>query len=451
MNLLGLLKDNLTPEVISQAANLIGEDKDKTSSALGGILPAIMGGVMSKASNEEGASGLLSMLKDGGHDGGMLGNIAGMLGGGDSTSSMLSAGSGIVSSLFGDKVGGLVSMLSGFAGVKDSSITSLLGMAAPMVMGMLGKQVGEQGLGASGLMGLLSSQKDHVAAAMPEGLGDKLGGLLGMGSMFGGASGLASAAMGAVTGSVSDATSTAKSAATAAASKVEDVVEDAAGGGMGFLKWLLPLLFIGGIGLYFMKGCGNKVGDAAAMADSTMKATGDAVGGAVAGAADSLASTAGAVVDGAKKMFDISLPDGTKLNVPEGSLEDQMVKYVMDDKAAIDKAKWFNFDRLLFDTGKATLKAESQEQVDKTAAILKAFPKVKIKIGGYTDNVGKAASNMKLSADRANTVMAALVAAGIDKGRLEAEGYGAEHPTASNDTEEGRAANRRIDVSVREK
>jgi OmpA-OmpF porin, OOP family len=447
MNLLGLLKDNLTPEVISQAANLIGEDKDKTSSALGGILPAIMGGVMSKASNEEGASGLLSMLKDGGHDGGMLGNIAGMLGGGDSTSSMMSAGSGIVSSLFGDKVGGLVSLLSGFAGVKDSSITSLLGMAAPMVMGMLGKQVSSQGLGASGLMDLLSSQKDHVAAAMPAGLGDKLGGLLGMGSMFGGASGLASAAMGAVTGSVSDAASTAKSAATAAASKVEDVVEDAAGGGMGFLKWLLPLLFVGGIALYFMKGCGNKVADVGAMADSTMKPAGDVV---VAGA-DSLSATAGEVVEGAKKMFDISLPDGTKLNVPEGSLEDQMVKYVMDDKAAIDKAKWFNFDRLLFDIGKATLKAESQEQVDKTAAILKAFPKVKIKIGGYTDNVGKAASNMKLSAERANTVMAALVAAGIDKGRLEAEGYGAEHPAASNDTEEGRAANRRIAVSVREK
>jgi outer membrane protein OmpA-like peptidoglycan-associated protein len=82
---------------------------------------------------------------------------------------------------------------------------------------------------------------------------------------------------------------------------------------------------------------------------------------------------------------------------------------------------------------------------------LKAFPKVKIKIGGYTDNVGKAESNMKLSAERATVVMDAIVAGGIDKSRLESEGYGDKNPVSTNDTDEGRAMNRRIAISVREK
>ena len=73
-------------------------------------------------------------------------------------------------------------------------------------------------------------------------------------------------------------------------------------------------------------------------------------------------------------------------------------------------------------------------------------PKVKIKIGGYTDNVGNAASNMKLSAERAAVVMDALVAGGIDKSRLESEGYGDKNAVASNDTDEGKAKNRQADA-----
>ena len=83
--------------------------------------------------------------------------------------------------------------------------------------------------------------------------------------------------------------------------------------------------------------------------------------------------------------------------------------------------------------------------------MLKAYPTVAIKVGGYTDNTGNAQTNTKLSADRANMVMNALVDLGINKSRLEAEGYGPQHPVASNDTEAGRAQNRRIAVRVTKK
>jgi OmpA-OmpF porin, OOP family len=436
MNLLALLKDNLTPEMISKAANFVGEDHASTATAMSGILPAVLGSVMGKASTADGASNVMSMITGGGHDGGMFDNLGSMLSGGSSTDSMLSGGSGILSSLLGDKVGAIASVIGNFAGIKSGSASSLMSMAAPMVMGLIGKQVSSNGLNASGLMSMLAGQKDHVAAAMPAGLGDKLGGLLGMGSMFSGASSMMS-------GMANDASKTVSSATNYATEKIED-----AGGGLP--KWLLPLLIgaavIAGL-LYFMKGC-NKTPEA-------VTSTIDSISTGMSAGMDSMASSASSAVssatDAVKKLFKLKLPDGSEIEVPEGSLEDQIVKFIQDDNQKIDKKVWFNFDRLLFDTGKSTLKAESQEQIQKTVAILKAFPKVKIKIGGYTDNVGNAASNMKLSSDRAVIVMDALIAGGIDKSRLESEGYGDKNPVASNDTDEGKAQNRRIAISVREK
>ena len=432
MNLLALLKDNLTPEMISKAANLVGEDTGKTATAMSGILPAIMGSVVGKASTSDGASSIMSMLSSSGNDGGMMDNLGSMLGGGSSTDGVISAGSGILSSLLGDKMGGIASIISNFAGIKSGSANSLMSLAAPMLMGIIGKQVSGGNMGVSGLMSLLSSQKDHVAAAMPAGLGDKLGGLLGMGSMFSGVSGM-----------TNDASKTVSSATNYARETVED-------SSSGLPKWLLPLLIgaaiVAGL-LYFMKGC-NKTPE-------TVSGSMDSLSTGMSAGMDSMASSASGAMtsatDAVKKLFKLKLPDGSEIEVPEGSLEDQIVKFIQDDSQKVDKKTWFNFDRLLFDTGKSTLKTESQEQIDKTIAILKAFPKVKIKIGGYTDNVGKAESNMKLSAERATVVMDALVAGGIDKNRLESEGYGDKNPTSTNDTEEGRAMNRRIAISVREK
>ena len=92
--------------------------------------------------------------------------------------------------------------------------------------------------------------------------------------------------------------------------------------------------------------------------------------------------------------------------------------------------------------------AKSNEQLVNLSEILAAFPNAKLKIGGYTDNTGDEAANMKLSADRANAVRNALMLMGMDGARLEAEGYGSQHPVADNATDEGRAKNRRIAVRV---
>ena len=144
----------------------------------------------------------------------------------------------------------------------------------------------------------------------------------------------------------------------------------------------------------------------------------------------------------------ITSTDGKEVTLENiGKIEGALVDFIKSDKA-VDKTTWFDFDNLTFETGKAVLKPESQNQLKNIAEILKAYPKVALKLGGYTDNTGDANANLKLSGDRAKTVESELVKLGVEDARLEAEGYGQEHPVADNATEEGRAANRRISVRV---
>jgi outer membrane protein OmpA-like peptidoglycan-associated protein len=146
-----------------------------------------------------------------------------------------------------------------------------------------------------------------------------------------------------------------------------------------------------------------------------------------------------------------TLPNGTTLSIPERGVEGRLLVFIEDPGSRPDSSTWFDFDRLLFDTGSATLRPESQEQLQNVAAILKANPNVHLKIGGYTDNVGSADQNLTLSDERATNVMHELVRMGVAPNVLEAKGYGQEHPVADNSTEEGRALNRRISMLVTEK
>ncbi|HQU99730.1 MAG: OmpA family protein [Bacteroidia bacterium] len=145
------------------------------------------------------------------------------------------------------------------------------------------------------------------------------------------------------------------------------------------------------------------------------------------------------------------LPGGLHIEVAAGSIEDKLIAFIQDPHAQVSKDLWFDFNDLLFKTNEAVLEPQSMQQLKNVAAIFKAFPAVKAKIGGYTDNTGDAQANLKLSDARAKSVMQTLVTEGIAADRLEAEGYGQEHAVASNDTEEGRALNRRISLSVRAK
>lgn len=148
----------------------------------------------------------------------------------------------------------------------------------------------------------------------------------------------------------------------------------------------------------------------------------------------------------------ITLGNNQVMDVPSNGIEANLYNFVSNQETVVNDTTWFDFDRLLFKTGSNELEPSSQEQLTNIANILKAFPSVKVKVGGYTDNVGKPENNLKLSSDRANTVMNSLIAMGIAADRMKAEGYGDQHPVCpANDTEECRQQNRRISMRVLEK
>lgn len=132
-------------------------------------------------------------------------------------------------------------------------------------------------------------------------------------------------------------------------------------------------------------------------------------------------------------------------------MEGRLPAFIQDPSQNPDKTSWFDFDRLLFATGSATLQPQSLEQLHNIAAILKAYPHTHLTIGGYTDNTGGAAGNLQLSQDRANNVTEELVKLGIAPDRLVAKDYGEEHPVGDNANEAGRAQNRRISMLVTQK
>lgn len=99
-----------------------------------------------------------------------------------------------------------------------------------------------------------------------------------------------------------------------------------------------------------------------------------------------------------------------------------------------------------FDTGKATVKSESQPIIAQIVQMLKANSGLMISVEGHTDNVGNPKSNKTLSDERAKSVVAAIIAGGIDAKRLSAVGHGQDKPIADNSSEEGRAKNRRVEL-----
>jgi len=105
-------------------------------------------------------------------------------------------------------------------------------------------------------------------------------------------------------------------------------------------------------------------------------------------------------------------------------------------------------DNLYFDVGKATIQTQSQDVLERLLELMKAYPTLRIEIQGHTDSDGGAEQNLKLSQERATSVVNYLVKRGISPKRLVAKGYGESMPIAPNTTEEGKQLNRRVMILV---
>jgi hypothetical protein len=169
-NLVSAISRFLTPELIGKMASVSGLDRGTTQSAVGALVPTMLTGMADLVSKPGGARQLADAIAE--QPAGVLSNLAQTLGG---ASMSAERGGGILSSLLGGGVlNTLISTLSRFIGIGEGSTRTLMGLLAPVVLGVLGREQRAAGLETGGLARLLMGQKDQFTAAMPVGLSDLL-------------------------------------------------------------------------------------------------------------------------------------------------------------------------------------------------------------------------------------------------------------------------------------
>lgn len=371
-NLLSMTQSFMTPDLIQKFSGALGQPADKIQSGLKSVLPAFLMGVANKGSSSEGAESLIKMAK--------TPNVE---------------GAEAVNGIFGNNLSTISTSLGASTGMSSSSITKMMGMIAPMVMGVIGKKVNQEGLTASGLMGFLGQQKSSLANMVPAGISN----------MFG--FGTASSALGTTAKSVKGALNKPTSFPTTADSTIHGTKK----------KSMAPIILIAALALGFMWWMTGRNANKVVTPTTTMETP-----------VNTVVKTPEVTV---ARAADLS---GLSAFMKAGNIS--------------ELPKRFTFQNLNFATGTATLAAGAAAELDQIAAAMKENPAASARIEGFTDNTGDAAMNVSLSGMRAEVVKQELMARNIDSGRIEVAGRGSEAPIALNDTEAGRAQNRRIEFIV---
>jgi OOP family OmpA-OmpF porin len=404
-SLLESLQSYLTPGVIHSASSLVGESESSTRQTMNGAVAGVLHGVTNMASSREGAGNLTSLIREGGFSS-SLDNMGSLLGGGNATTNMLSSGQQLLGKIFGNNASSVAEAVGKSGGVRTASATKLMAMAAPLVMGVLGKRAAAQKLDSSGLANLLMSEKSDIAAASPAGLTQ----LLSPGP------------------TMVSSTRVTREADLSSPTHLEHFVERtpvAPPPEKSGMRWL-PLALAALLALGLLWGLRGRMGRT------------------------DVGDVASRGVDTAKKGLEqIALPGGGNISAAPGSINYDLAKFLGDTSAQVPKT--FVFDNLNFDAATTQLTADSQPTVNNLASVLKAYPNAQVQLVGFTDNTGSPDANQTLSQNRADAVKALLVNQGVPAERISTQGQGQNKPVGSNDTEEGRLKNRRTELIVTNK
>lgn len=436
LNIIDLIKGQLGSALVTQAASQLGESESGISKAIGGLLPAVVGGLANNSNNPAVLDAISNAPAQG-----VLGNLLGLAS--DNTWVQ-----GLLTSIFGDKLSGLVNSIATYAGISSNSSASLLNLVTGATIGSVGKYAADNNLDQAGISGLLNDQKGIVSSLLPAGLS------------------LASLNVGdwAKGYKFDNDNETIKTTPTTPLpdpvhqeeKKIEVTKSVADGGtfpdrptaasdGGSIWKWLLPLLLLIAAAYFLWKQCEKKeTTTTTTVAGDTLSTSNDTA---------AMQNDTAATMTSTRVDENIDL-NGTSLKGYKGGMEDNMISFLKSgayasaaDDAAL-KDKWYDFDHVNFKMGSASeLEAGSQGQLENLVAILKAYPDAKIKIGGYTDKVGNEAANVKLSGERATYIKDWLAKQGVGSQVLGAEGYGGKFATvdaSASDAE--RAIDRKMSV-----
>ena len=415
---------SLASPAVGRIAQRLGESDASVARGVQTSVASVLGGLLTKSTDVSAIHRVFDLITSRDNTSGPVDDVSSLLGG-KSTPGASVMGASLLSTLYGNRVGSIGELVARTAGFKNpASGASLLSLASPLVLGYLGKRVRDGSLNLASLTTQLTGERDAILAAAPVGLT-----------------------------SLVDMSASGARPIYVAPQRSTPERDRVAGAGRSN-RWLWPLLGLAALLLIWFTTVRGRAAAGTGMVDSAV-ATGSvsidtaaartrAAGPAATNTTSDRASTLGAF---GKQ----PLPGGVELNIPERGIESNLIAFITDGSRPVNDTTWFDFDRLNFATASATILPESEEQLNNIAAVLKAYPDVKVKVGGYTDNSGDRAANRRLSQQRAEAVRRALVAKGIAANRLVAEGYGSDHPIGDNTTDEGRAQNRRIALRVTKK
>ena len=388
-SLLASILHTLDRQSISSIAQGLGESESSVSRGMESSVATVLGGMSAKADDPSSLRSMLDLVPSTFRDGSWS-NVTSSLS--NATSPWLSAGKRMLSGLFGGSESTVTDAISRDSGLGSGVASNLLAMCAPMVLGLLGKKVRDEGLTMSGLGGILRREGSTIRSALPAGLSDVIW------------------------------TRPTVAQSPVVAQSVQPV--SSTPGWIGALALCAVAL-----GCLWLFTHGRR----------PVNIINNVPGG-----------TANRMVDEGAYVRR-HLPDNVDVNVPANGVEARLLNFVQDRNTVADGNSWFAFDRLNFDSGSATLRADSREQLDNIAAIFRAYPNLRAVVVGYTDNVGNSDSNLALSQARADTVKAQLVARGIPADCLRSQGMGEQGAATDNSSEVGRAQNRRVLLHVIQK
>jgi hypothetical protein len=366
MNLLSLIQNQFSPQILNQISGAVGESPEGTKSALSTAFPALLGSLMGKASSPNGANDVYNMVKQGPNQGSWTDSLSGLLGG-LSGGGASPASTSLLNGLLGSKLGAVVEFIASHCGIRSGSASSLLGMAAPLLMGTLGKHVASQGLGASGLGQFLGSQAQYLKDAIPSGLANTLG----IGNLLKGGADTTRAAEPAY-------------APSSAGRDTREPVLASQAGPRNILKYAwVPLLLALGVWLLAHRS----------------RETVPAAGG--------TENSGGTVVQsgGGTK-----LPSLQNLNLTPGSTADNLAKAI----AGGDFSHGFSLQDLSFDNV-GNLTDSARGQIQQLGSVLNAAPNLKIQITGH-------GQTQEAALGQANAIKTVLTSIGVSGDRITTSG-----------------------------
>lgn len=425
LNIIDLIKGQLGPALVSNAASKYGESESGVSKAIEGFLPAVLGGLSNNADNPLVLDAIMNSSSPD-----ILGNL-------DENSSNNSSIASVLTQIFGDKINGLVNSIAAYAGISNNSSSSLLHLVTGATVGSVSKYAVDNNLDKTGISNLLKDQQGIVSTLLPAGLS------------------FASLSMGdwdarykfdndkdAINMPSEEEPKVEVTRSTTLNGTFPDRNKDREGS---IWKWLLPLLLLIAAAYFIWRQCEQRETTTTTIVKDSGEVVMDTATTTVNDTATGMSST--------QTDEDIDL-NGTALRGYKGGMEDRMIAFLKSDgykNAQNDNAlkdTWYNFDHVNFKTGSADqLEAGSEGQLQNLTAILRVYPDAKIKIGGYTDKTGDETGNKKLSDERAKFISSWLEKQGVGSQIMGAEGYGSQFATVdASASDADRAVDRKMAV-----